>query len=329
MIPESTSRYNASGGGETRRPAPSRIMKKPAEPALTIGGVSRATGFSPDILRVWQKRYGFPVPARKPSGHRLYSADDVRRLRQISRALSKGHRPAQVVPLTEGDLQNLMAEEDAETFRERSAARPITALLDHVRKHCRAELTSGLLADASALGPIPFLTYRIVPLIEAVGEAWARGEISIHHEHFFSECAEDVLRTIRLPYERAARGPAILLATLSGETHRLGLQMVALVTAAAGLRPHVVGSDTPVQEIADAWVLRNASAIGLSVSISTGGARVHRELEALRRSVPSHVPIFIGGKGARRSHPPAGIAVVEDFDRLTDWMKSLRTARSA
>ena len=105
--------------------------------------------------------------------------------------------------------------------------------------------------------------------------------------------------------------------------------MAALVTAAAGLKPHVLGNDTPVREIADAWVLRNASAIGLSVSISTGGASVHHALEALRQAVPSHVPIFVGGKGARRSHPPAGIAVVEDFERLTDWMRGLRSVRSA
>ncbi|MCA1581834.1 MAG: MerR family transcriptional regulator [Acidobacteria bacterium] len=304
-------------------------MKKTSEPAFPIGAVSRATGFSPDILRVWQKRYGFPVPGRKPSGHRLYSAGDIRRLRQISRAISRGHRPSQVVALPERELENLLAEEAASTSREPPAARPIAALLDHVSKHRREELSAALLADASALGPIAFLTHRIAPLAEAVGEAWAKGELSIHHEHFFSECAEDVLRGIRLPYERAARGPVILLATLSGETHRLGLQMAALVTAAAGLRPHVLGSDTPVREIADAWVLRNASAIGLSISISTGGASAHRELEALRRAVPSHVPIFAGGKGARRSHPPAGVAVVEDFERLADWLRSLRTARSA
>ena len=77
------------------------------EPRLTIGAVARATGFSPDTLRVWQKRYGFPVPRRKPSGHRLYSSADVRRLRRISEALARGHRPGQVVPLAEPRLESL------------------------------------------------------------------------------------------------------------------------------------------------------------------------------------------------------------------------------
>ncbi|MEO8431763.1 MAG: MerR family transcriptional regulator [Acidobacteriota bacterium] len=310
-------RHGKAGGATDRGPE-----------LWTIGAVSRATGFSPDILRVWNRRYGFPVPTRKPSGHRLYTPGDVSRLRRISQAISRGHRPARVVALDPGSLDRLLAEEAGAASRERAADRPIAPLLEHVRLHRGAQLTEALLADADALGPIGFVARRMVPLTEAVGDAWAEGSLSIHHEHFYSECAEDVLRSLRLPFEKRARGPSILLATLAGETHRLGLQMAALVTASVGSKPHVLGSDTPVEEIADAWVVRNASAIGISVSISTGGASVHRELARLRMAVPSHVPVFVGGRGARRSHPPAGIGVVEDFERFSTWLRGLRSVRT-
>jgi DNA-binding transcriptional MerR regulator/methylmalonyl-CoA mutase cobalamin-binding subunit len=295
---------------------------------MTIGAVSRATGLSPDILRVWQKRYGFPVPRRKPSGHRLYSAADVRRLRRIATAIARGHRPAQVVALAEPRLESLLAEVDLVTPEDQSRMNPVAALFDHVKNHRRSELTTQLLADAATLGPLEFLESRIVPLTDEVGEAWARGEIAIHNEHFYSECAEDVLRTLRLPYERHARGPSVILATLPAEQHGLGLQMVALVTAVAGLRPHVLGTDIPVTEIAEAWVTRNAEAIGLSVSLSTGGAGVRRYLTELRDTIPMTVPIFVGGKGARRTYPPAGVAVVEDLRRVHDWMQMLRARAS-
>lgn len=296
--------------------------------ALTIGAVSRATGLSPDILRVWQKRYGFPVPRRKPSGHRLYCATDVRRLRRIAVAIARGHRPAQVVALPEPRLESLLAEEELATPADPSRTNPIAALLDHVKHHRRAELTMQLLAEAATLGPLAFLESRIVPLTDGVGDAWERGDIAIHNEHFYSECAEDVLRTIRLPYERSARGPSVILATLPAEQHGLGLQMVALVTAVAGLRPHVLGTDIPVTEIAEAWVTRNAEAIGLSVSLSTGGAGVRRYLTELRDTIPMTVPIFVGGKGARRTYPPPGVAVVEDLRKVHDWMRTLKARAS-
>jgi methanogenic corrinoid protein MtbC1 len=296
--------------------------------ALTIGAVSRATGLSPDILRVWQKRYGFPVPHRKPSGHRLYAPSDVRRLRRIAEAISRGHRPAQVVPLPEGRLESLLAEEDLGGPSPGPGLHPVATLLELVKSHRRGELTAALLAEATTMGPLDFLDTRIAPLTHEVGDAWARGEIGIHQEHFYSECAEDVLRTIRLPFERSATGPAVILATLPGEQHGLGLQMVALVTAVAGLRPHVLGRDTPVSEIADAWVLRNAEAIGISVSLSTAGASARRQLAELRDTIPMTVPIFVGGQGARRASPPGGVAVVEDLRKVHDWMRMLKARAS-
>ncbi len=297
-------------------------------PHLTIGAVSRATGLSPDILRVWQKRYGFPIPQRKPSGHRLYSPTDVRHLRRIAEAITRGHRPAQVVALPEAKLEALLQEDDVLPHEDRSRIDPVAALLEHVKGHRRAELTAQLLAESATMGPLDFLDSRIAPLTDSVGEAWARGEIGIHNEHFYSECAQDVLRTIRLPYERGARGPTVLLATLPGEQHGLGLQMAALVTAVAGLRPHVLGTDTPVSEIADAWVTRNAEAIGLSVSLSSGGVGARRYLAELRDTIPMTVPIFVGGRGARRFTPPPGVARVDDLRKVHDWMRTFRARAS-
>src|SRR5215471_17264694 len=80
-----------------------------ADARLSIGAVAKATGLSPDTLRVWQKRYGFPVPQRRSSGHRFFTATDVRRLRRIADALARGHRAGQVVPLTPAKLELLLS----------------------------------------------------------------------------------------------------------------------------------------------------------------------------------------------------------------------------
>jgi DICT domain-containing protein len=58
--------------------------------ALTIREVARQTGVPEGTLRMWETRYGFPVPERLPSGHRRYSDDDVQRVRQVSRDREAG-----------------------------------------------------------------------------------------------------------------------------------------------------------------------------------------------------------------------------------------------
>ena len=52
---------------------------------LSIGVLSRATGIPAETLRTWERRYGFPLPDRKPSGHRLYPAATVKHLRRVAR----------------------------------------------------------------------------------------------------------------------------------------------------------------------------------------------------------------------------------------------------
>ncbi len=305
---------------ETRPNAPTT-----AERLFSIGAVARATGLSPDTLRVWQKRYGFPVPQRKGSGHRLYSSSDLRRLRRISEALARGHRPGHVVTLSPPRLEALL-QQTSPSVTSAAHPAPIAAMMSLVRDHAGAELAEALLAEAGRLGPFGFLRDCVAPLIEAVGDAWSRGELGVAHEHLFSERLSDVLRALRLPFEGGPGGPRIVLAAFPGETHGLGLQIAALLAAVARLQPHVLGTDTPVSEIVAAVRARRPAAVGISISVSTGGATSRDRLAELRRAVPAPIPILVGGAGARRSRPPGGCVILDDLGGMQDWMRRLALA---
>jgi DICT domain-containing protein len=57
---------------------------------LTIREMARQTGVPEGTLRMWESRYGFPVPERLPSGHRRFSEADVERVKQVSRDREQG-----------------------------------------------------------------------------------------------------------------------------------------------------------------------------------------------------------------------------------------------
>jgi DICT domain-containing protein len=54
------------------------------EDKLGIGDVAERTGIATGTIRMWEQRYGFPVPDRAPSGYRLYTEEDVRVLTRAS-----------------------------------------------------------------------------------------------------------------------------------------------------------------------------------------------------------------------------------------------------
>jgi DICT domain-containing protein len=65
-------------------------MSTSSSTSLSIGEVVKATGVGQATLRAWERRYGFPLPQREPSGHRRYSAEQVERIRRVARERERG-----------------------------------------------------------------------------------------------------------------------------------------------------------------------------------------------------------------------------------------------
>src|SRR5688500_14392362 len=57
---------------------------------LTIGQLARTAGVNVETVRYYERRGLMPIPARRESGYRLYSADDLERMQFIRRAKDLG-----------------------------------------------------------------------------------------------------------------------------------------------------------------------------------------------------------------------------------------------
>jgi MerR family transcriptional regulator, light-induced transcriptional regulator len=89
-----------------------------ADPSLhRSGAVARMLRMPVATLRVWERRYGLTQSALTPSGQRLYSADDIRRLTLIKQLTDLGHAIGSLAPLDMPQLQRV-----ASTHAQASAA---------------------------------------------------------------------------------------------------------------------------------------------------------------------------------------------------------------
>jgi len=292
---------------------------------LSIGGLSRVTGIPIETLRTWERRYGYPVPGRKPSGHRVYSIASVPRLRRIAEALDHGLRASHVVPVSDADLDRLL-----ETFPVAPAREPesrpnvvtdaaLEDLLAAVAVFDAERLTAILRSKWSALGPIDFVTACVAPLVTAVGEAWAAGSMGVHHEHFLSERVSDLLRSFRAPFEERPVGPLVVFATLPGEMHGMGLQMVSLLLVVLGCRILYLGTEVPVQNLVTLGRDMNAEAIAISVSAASKPAMSERWIKQIRAELPRRTTVLVGGAGAPMARP--GVDVLGDLEDVPTWAR--------
>jgi methanogenic corrinoid protein MtbC1 len=280
-----------------------------------------------ETLRTWEARYGFPVPERKPSGHRVYSLASIPRLRRIAEALSRGNRAGDVVAVSDEALADLLAVSALPVQGARFPAVETSENQSNILKAVEAfdtgRLTRILLQDWARLGPLDFLITRIAPVIREIGEAWESGRFEIRHEHFFSERVSDLLRSLRLSFEERAAGPLVVCSSLPGEPHALGLQMAALVLAIADCRVLLLGTEVPAAQVASLAKDLKARAVAVSVSQSSRGAAMTTQISSLRRLLPRRVGLIIGGDGAPRPRP--GVEVIQNLAALDAWGRRLAT----
>lgn len=290
---------------------------------VTIGALSRAVGIPVETLRTWERRYGVPASARTPGGHRYYGTDEIARLRRVAALLERGVRAREALTASDGDRESLLAVAGG-----RAAAMPpgeatatTPAILAAVRRLDAADVMRRLQSAWAHLGPIAFAAQCMTPLLGAVGEAWAAGELDVRHEHFLTQRVSDLVRIVRVPLEAEAAGPLAVLATLPGEGHELGLQLASLVLVASGFRTLNAGCELPERELVALAGDVRARVVAVSVSAATGGPATARALGRLRARLPRTVRLLVGGAGAPA--PRAGIDVVTTFDALGAWARRL------
>ncbi len=277
-------------------------MKSP-EPGRTrdvnIAGVERDTGLSKDTLRAWERRYGFPAPRRDGAGQRLYSAQDVERLRLAKRLIDYGYRPGKILAQPQARLLELADAALASGTAQPAAAREgadIEGLLELVTQHRVEELRRQLAQSLLRLGLAQFVAGVVAPLNARIGEAWARGRLEVAEEHLYTEA---ILRNLRNAIGSIPRPgvnpPLVLLTTFPREAHGIGLLMAEAFFALEGCRCTSLGVQTPVPDIARAALKQQADIVALSFSDTMNANFALGGLAELRAQLPERTEIWVGG----------------------------------
>lgn len=118
---------------------------------LAIKDVAERTGIAAGTIRMWEQRYGFPVPERTPSGYRRYTEDDVDTLRKV---LALRHRGLSV-PAAISRAQDTGGASDHPSIYAAVAAQDPTARPHVLRKPTLVALSRAIEHEALAVAAAP------------------------------------------------------------------------------------------------------------------------------------------------------------------------------
>ena len=270
---------------------------------LRIRTIARLTGVREATLRAWERRYGFPRPARGENNYRVYSRDEVEAVRRVAQLLQEGFSASEAIELVRrvplGELPI------GAQLRERFWS--AVAVLD-------TQAADRVLDDASVvMTPLALCDGFLLPLLREMAD-----RLDVAREHLASALVRQRLRALVLA-PGPATGPRAVLACPAGEIHEGGLLGLGVHLRQLGWRLAVLGADTPVDAIASAARTLEADVVALSVVMPRPPAELEAALAEVVRAVSC--PVAVGGPAAKddvRRVLAAGAHFVETAQDLSE-----------
>ena len=229
------------------------------------------------------EREGFLTPHRTAGGHRLFTSQDVDRIRQIKRW--------QEQRLSLGEIRERLATREANSLHELTQRLAAELLLGE------PGAMPGLL-HADDLGvPLPVLFQDVLLRVQGeVGHRWQEGELRVGQEHEITEILREAIAQLSWRHAQAPQGRPLLAACAPGEHHDLGLRMVVGLLRARGRQVHFLGSNVDTPYLLEEVRCRQPVVVLLSATLPARFPALHKLLEELQRDPGTRdIPVVVGG----------------------------------
>ncbi len=294
---------------------------------LSISAVERDTGLSKDVLRVWERRYGFPTPDRDANSERMYPLSQVERLRTLKRLLDAGHRPGKLLLLDEHGLTELSARHSGEATGNVNSI--CAEVFDLLRRHQPTLLKRALAHLMLKQGLRLFITDVVTQLNHAIAEAVMQRKLSLFHQRAYIEALETLLRsTIDSALSDTSR-PRVLLTNFTNEDDALTLLMRQAVLAPEDVPCVSIGANMPAYEIAAAANAYKVDVVVAACSSTFGSKQAVRALQTLREVLVPEVALWATGELVRRLRVNAdGIFIAPSHTDILALARQWRTMNS-
>ena len=270
--------------------------------------VSRMTGLSPHVIRVWERRYDVVSPERTSSNRRLYNEANIQKLRLLKILVDYGYNISQIADLAVNQLEKMIGEHSIESHVTEVTPPSSTlqvsmdSLVDDfflaIRSLDAAVMEKILLSASVSFSQPQILEGLIIPVMERIGEEWQKGNFRIYHEHLVTTVIRTYLSDQLSSIHSATNSPGMIVATPSGQNHEIGALIVALTAAISGWNAMYLGTNLPAEEIAAVAQQKNSAAILLSIIYPPNDPILEKELIRLGELIPGNCQIIIGGRAA-------------------------------
>ena len=171
-------------------------------------------------------------------------------------------------------------------------------IAEAIGKGMKAEAAAIAQTMLDSMEPLDLVEKHLIPALDLVGAKYEKQEIFLPQLMNAAAASGAAFEIVRSAIEKnggqgAGKGP-IVLATVEGDIHDIGKNIVRTVLENYGFHVIDLGRDVPAQRVVDAVREHGAKLVGLSALMTTTVPSMQKTI-ALLNAQELHVPVIVGG----------------------------------
>jgi 5-methyltetrahydrofolate--homocysteine methyltransferase len=179
---------------------------------------------------------------------------------------------------------------------EKESGDPESQLRHFIVSGRRAQAAEAVRELLPTHGPMEIIDSMLIPALDEVGDKFERGTFFLPQLMASAEAAKagfDVIREAS-PAEATATKGELALATVKGDIHDIGKNIVRMLLENYGYKVHDLGRDVDPQAVVDCVRENGLGLVGLSALMTTTVRGMEETIRLLREQAPD-VQVFVGG----------------------------------
>ena len=172
----------------------------------------------------------------------------------------------------------------------------VTDLVTAVERGFREQAAVLAEEELKKHAPLEIINGFVAPALNRVGDRFEKKEIFLPSLLMSAEAASAALEVIKskMPKGEGSSARRIVLATVKGDIHDIGKNIVKLVLESYGYEVTDLGKDVPKERILDAVLSLNADMVGLSALMTTTLPAMEETVRLIREKAPE-CKVMVGG----------------------------------
>ena len=182
-----------------------------------------------------------------------------------------------------------------------AAAKPATAklnLTDSIIKGLKDQAYRATEEELKTKEPMEIINGELVPALDVVGQGFEKGTMFLPQLLMSAEAAkagfEAIRQYVQSHGEAQEKKATIVIATVKGDIHDIGKNIVKVLLENYGYEVIDLGKDVPPEKIVETVVDKHAPLVGLSALMTTTVVNMEESIKELHKEAP-WCKIMVGG----------------------------------